>query len=114
ASKKMIRSCFNEEENGETNTKASDGEDFNLDLFRKLALATNPLSSLFVSPYSFVSAFVLTYFGSAGKTEQKLRKVLNVKGKEHAYNSYFNFLQPHSTSLSAGTVFRSSNNVFID
>lgn len=88
-------------------------EDFNMAVFREVAL--NSPKSVFMSPYSIWSAFLMTYFGSHGVSKEQLRAALGVKGKMDAHKEWklldFFIEKPYQQT---GTIFRSLNKAYFD
>ncbi|KAK2720442.1 hypothetical protein QYM36_004356 [Artemia franciscana] len=97
--------------------------DFGIDLFKRVYMDNSEIkikpTNLFISPFSIHSALLLAYFGSAGKTETNLGKVLRLgdTDKKEAFRSYkatlhrfLNTANPTSKSYYLGL----ANKVFFD
>ncbi|CAL4120430.1 unnamed protein product [Meganyctiphanes norvegica] len=80
-----VAPCFQED----ANTKQSGRlgvEEFGMNLFREVASNTD--KSIIISAYSIWSAFLLAYFGSGGRTQQQLERVLGVEGKTSTFQRF--------------------------
>ncbi|CAL4069655.1 unnamed protein product, partial [Meganyctiphanes norvegica] len=88
-------------------------EDFNMAVFKELSVNSN--SSVFMSPYSLWSAFLLTYFGSEGTTKNQLEAALGVRGKKETHKEWklldFFLQKPYQQT---GTTFRILNKAYFD
>lgn len=81
-----VAPCFKEDETTPQSSKLG-VQQFGLQLFRELASAS-PDRSIFISPYSIYSAFLMAYFGSGGRTQQQLAKALGVQGKTSTFSRF--------------------------
>ncbi|CAH0769331.1 unnamed protein product [Bemisia tabaci] len=94
--------------------------DFSVNLFKSIVEANKGQANVFLSPYSVFDALLLTYFASAGSTEQDLKKVLGLpdnydKGRvvrEYKMNAFLNSIRGQNATsqelASANRMFLSS------
>ncbi|XP_042213893.1 leukocyte elastase inhibitor-like [Homarus americanus] len=61
---------------------------FSLDLFKELYVPGSATGNFFFSPFSIWNALVLAYFGSAGRTQEQLQRVLNLKNPADTLATY--------------------------
>ncbi|XP_042242620.1 serine protease inhibitor 2.1-like [Homarus americanus] len=61
---------------------------FSLGLFKELYVPGSATGNFFFSPFSIWNALVLAYFGSAGRTQEQLQRVLNLKNPADTLATY--------------------------